>query len=173
MSNTNTTHTLSRATLWKLIKDIKFGMFGTYHTDGHFHARPMTTQSHLIDEHDVLWFFMSRKGDTVTDVMANPQVNVTYADPGKDTYVSVSGNATVVEDMAKKNELWNVFAKAWFPGGAKDEDLALVQVKIMHCQYWDVHESKLVQLYQIAKAAITGEPPSKMGETGEIQTYNN
>lgn len=155
--------------LWGLFKDIKFAMFVTRHDNGHLHARPMTTQNSKLDEDSNLWFFMSRKGDPVADLLKEPMVNVSYADPGKDSYVSVSGTATVSEDMGKKEQLWSKMAEAWFPGGVTDPDLALVQVKIAHANYWDVKESKIVQLYQMAKAAITGKPPTDLGEHGEVR----
>ena len=163
----DTTH--SRQLLWKMIKDIRFGMFTTRHGNGHLHARPMTTQNKEIGADGSLWFFMSRKGDPVDDLKSEPTVNVAYADPGADTYVSVSGKASVVDDLAKKKELWNKATEAWFPNGPTDPDVALVQVQIVHANYWDVKESKLVQLYEMAKAVVTGKPPTEMGEHGEVR----
>ena len=163
----DTTH--SRQLLWKMIKDIRFGMFTTRHGNGHLHARPMTTQNKEIGADESLWFFMSRKSDPVDDLKTEPTVNVAYADPGADTYVSVSGKASVVDDPAKKKELWNKATEAWFPNGPNDPDVALVQVQIVHANYWDVKESKLVQLYEMAKAVVTGKPPMEMGEHGEVR----
>lgn len=159
----------ARSTLWDLIRDIRFAMFTTRHGNGHLHSRPMTTQNSSLDEDSNLWFFMSRRGDALADLMDEPAVNVSYADPGKDRYVSVSGQALVVEDPAKQQQLWSSAAQAWFPGGAGDPDLALVRVKIAHANYWDVKQSKIVQLYQMAKAAITGKPPTELGEQAEIR----
>jgi general stress protein 26 len=159
-----------QARLAELIKDIKFAMFTTHKPDhGHLHSRPMTTQNKRIDD-DSLWFFMSRSGDPVAEFEGDDQVNVSYADPGSDTYVSVSGVAEIVEDAAKKKALWNKAAEAWFKGGVDDPDLALVRVRIEHADYWDVKASKLVQLYRTAEAAITGKPP-KMGEHGRLRPH--
>jgi general stress protein 26 len=158
-----------RELLWKLIKDIKFAMFTTRHDNGHLHSRPMTTQNRSLDADESLWFFMSKKGDPVDELKADPIVNLVYADPSADTYVSVSGAAAMIEDTAKKEQLWSKLAAAWFPGGANDPDLALVQVRIGHAHYWDVKESKLVQLYAMAKAAFTGKPPVDLGEHGEVR----
>ena len=156
--------------LTELIKDIKFAMFTTHKPNGgHLHSRPMTTQNKRIED-DALWFFMSRSGDPVAEFEGDDQVNVSYADPGSDTYVSVSGIAQVVEDAAKKQQLWNKAAEAWFKGGVNDPDLALVRVRIEHADYWDVKESKLVQLYKMAEAAVTGNAP-KMGEHGHIRPH--
>jgi len=154
--------------LWDLIKDIKFSMFTTRDAHGHLHSRPMTTQNKKLDEDDRLWFFMSRKDTPVAELATHSSVNVSYADPDKDRYVSVSGTARLADDPVKTRELWSAMAGAWFPGGVDDPDLALVEVKIANAHFWDVKESKLTQLYTIAKAALTGQPPA-LGETGKIQ----
>ena len=161
--------TRSREQLWSLIEDIRFAMFTTRNKAGHLHSRPMTTQNKALDEDDRLWFFMSRRSDPVDDLDAESDVNVSYAHPGKDRYVSVSGRASISDDMAKKQLLWSKLAQAWFPGGASDPDLALVEVKITHAHYWDVKESKMTQLYEMAKATVTGKPPTGLGESGEIR----
>lgn len=160
----------ARERLWSLVKDIRFAMFTVRHpSSGHLHSRPMTTQNSRLDEDSSLWFFMSRHSETVADLKQAPAVNVVYADPGSDAYVSVSGNAAVVDDLAKKEKLWSKLAEAWFPQGPADPDLALVQVRITHADYWDVKESKLVQLFKMAKAAMTGKPPSTLGEHAEVR----
>ena len=170
MTETTSTHDTpaAREQLWEMIKDIKFAMFTTRHGNGHLHARPMTTQNKALGDDDSLWFFMSKKGDPVDDIKDNPVVGVVYADPSSDTYVSVSGTAAMLEDAAKKEQLWNKGAQAWFPGGPTDPDLALVQVQIIHANYWDVKESKLVQLWEMAKAAVTGKTPD-LGEHAEVR----
>ncbi len=45
-------------TLWKLIKDIRFGMLTHRHSNGMLHAHPLTTQNRAIDEHGELYFFI-------------------------------------------------------------------------------------------------------------------
>ncbi len=161
--------TAAREHLSGLVKDIKFGMFTSRHGNGHLHSRPMTLQNKEIGADASLWFFMSRSNDAVADLAKDPAVNVSFADPSDDSYVSVTGNASVVEDMAKKEELFSTMAKAWFPRGVTDPDLALVRVKIVHAGYWDIEKSKIVQLYDMAKAAMTGEPPTDLGEHTEVR----
>jgi general stress protein 26 len=158
----------SRELLWELVKDIRFAMFTT-RTDGRLRARPMTTQNSELDENASLWFFMSNGSETVNDIGADPVVNVAYADPGRDAYVSVGGEALVVEDRAKKAELWSKLAEAWFPDGVDDPELALVEVRIDHAEYWDVKESKPTPLFKMLSAAFTDTTPSGMGEHDEIR----
>ena len=162
-------NTADEKTLWALIKDIKFGMLTHRHTNGQLHSVPLTTQNRDEDEASTLYFFISRKGEVASCVAKDGNVNVAYAHPGDDSYVSVSGHGLIVEDQAHKDRLFSSFAKAWFPGGATDPDLALLQVNIGYAEYWDVKESKMMQLAKMAKAAITGEPPEKMGEHKELK----
>ena len=158
-----------RAKLWDLIKDIKFAMFTTRHGNGHLHSRPMTTQNGKIDEDSSLWFFMSRRGEVVKDIATETAVAVVYADTDADDYVSVSGEARLVEDMAKKRQLWNKMTEAWFPQGVDDPDLALVQVSITHADYWEAKDNKLTQLFKMAKASVTGKPPTDISKHGRVQ----
>ena len=158
-----------RAKLWAMIEPIRFAMLTTRHgSNGHLHSRPITTQNKAIDEDHSLWFFIARDSEPVAELSADPIVNAVYADPGADTWVSVSGTARVVEDMAKKQQLWSKMTEAWFPAGVTDPNLALVQLEIIHANYWDVKESKIVQFFEMAKAVATGKPPT-LGEHGEVR----
>lgn len=158
-----------RATLWGLIRDIRFAMFTSRQREGQLRSCPMTTQNAAIDQDASLWFFASRHGAPVTDIASDASVNVSYAEPSNDSYVSISGTAVVVEDMAKKKQLWSKLTQAWFPGGVDDPDLALIKVDIVTAHYWDVKDNKAVQLFKMAKAAVTGQPPGSMGEHGEVR----
>ena len=162
------TEQTTQQTLWTLIKDIKFGMLTHRHANGELHSHPLTTQNNSDNENATLYFFISRKSELAQRVPHDGNVNVSYAHPGDDRYVSVSGHAAISEDQAKKEALWSPFAKAWFPGGVTDPDLALLAVGIDHAEYWNVTESKMTQLLSMAKAAITGKPPEKLGEHKEL-----
>lgn len=164
MSNTST----DEHTLWTLIKDIKFGMLTHRHANGELHSHPLTTQNKSGDEGTALYFFVPHKSELAERIVQDGNVNVSYAHPGNDSYVSVSGHGSIVEDQTKKDYLFSPMAKVWFPGGAADPDLALLQVNIGHAEYWDAKDSKMVQLAKLAKAAITGEQPKKLGEHKEF-----
>ena len=111
-----TADTIDTTKLWDLIKDIRFAMFTARHGDGQLHSRPMTTQNGSSERGGVLWFFMSRSGQPVADLEEHPEVNVTYSDPGKDSYVSISGAARVVEDFERKKAMWNTARPGVVPG---------------------------------------------------------
>ena len=152
-----------------LIEGIRFAMFTTRSRDGSIHSRPMTTQNADADAGKYLWFFMSRSSNTVDELSAEPKVNISYADPGKDAYVSVSGNARLVDDRKIKQRLWSKMNEAWFPNGIEDPDVALICVEIDESEYWNVKESKLVQIAKMTKAVLNGKRPTDMGDHAKIR----
>jgi general stress protein 26 len=95
-------------------------------------------------------------------------VNLSYAEPGKDHFVSVSGRCRLVLDKEKARELWNPTLKAWFPTGLEDPELALLCVKVEKAEYWDTPNSRMVQLIGFVKAALTGES-YRPGENEKVQ----
>src|SRR5450830_545501 len=149
------------------IKQVKFGMFTTSDDTRTLTSRPLTLQQ--TDSQGQMWFFVSNQTPFVRELLNNPQVNISFAEPGDSLYVSVCGHAELVKDRAKAEELWNPLVKAWFPGGLDDPQLSLIKVTIQSAEYWDSSASKMMQYYAMAKAAITGEQPKDLGEHGRVE----
>ena len=157
--------------LWDLIKETRFCMLAHRHADGTLHAHPLTTQNRTLGEDGCLYFFVSRSTELGRRLQTDGNVNLSYANVKEDTWVSVTGEARVIEDMEKKKELFNPMAKAWFPGGPEDRDMELVEVRISEAEYWNVKESKLLQLLKMGKAALTETRPKGMGEHREVHFH--
>lgn len=153
--------------LWDLIKDTRFCMLSHRHSDGSLHSHPLTMQNKALDETGVIWFFVNRKTEVGQRLRADGNVNLSFANPKDDTWVSISGTASVVEDLQKKKDLFDVpMDKAWFQG-PEDPELELVAVRIDDAEYWNVKENKLLQLFKMTRAAATGHPP-RLGEHAEL-----
>ncbi|MGB3181766.1 MAG: pyridoxamine 5'-phosphate oxidase family protein [Cyclobacteriaceae bacterium] len=139
----------------ELTEKIDFCMMVTQEPDGNLRSRPMSTQT--VDDKGLFWFFTNEFSGKVKEIEEYPVVNLAYSEPGKNRYVSVTGVAEVVTDKAKVDELWDDVLKAWFPEGKDDPDLALVKVLPDEAEYWDGSSSKMVRLFKIGKALITGK----------------
>ena len=161
--------TEQRQLLWELIKDTRFAMFTTRHSNGHLHSRPMTTQNSKVDEDDSLWFFMSNRATrspTSKPIRRSTSPTRTRARTSTSPSPAPPRSSTTTRRSASSG---TSCPRPGFPGGPTDPDLALVQVRITHANYWDVKESKIVQLYEMAKAAMTGKPPTDLGRHGEVR----
>lgn len=153
--------------LWELIKDARFAMLTHRHEDGSLHAHPLTTQNRSLKPGEPLYFFVSKQTEVGKRLRADGNVCLSYANLKEDQWVSISGHAAISEDMDTKKKLFNALAKAWFPEGAEDPDLELVEVRIAAAEYWDIKESKVTQLLKMATAAVTGNKP-ELGEHREL-----
>ena len=137
-----------------LLRDERIGMLTTTAPDGTLTSRPMSLQEVEFDGD--LWFFASRGSRKVAHLTADPQVNV--ATVGSSSWVSLTGHALVVDDLAKKQELWNSVVEAWFPDGPDDPDVVLIRVEAASAEYWDSPGGRVASLISFAKAKVTGQP---------------
>jgi len=155
--------------LHEMIREIRVAMLTTMEANGCLRSLPMSTIQTECDGN--IYFFTNFDSKKVEEIKSHTCVNVSYAEVSTNSYVSISGKADIIRDKDKMGELWKPFLAAWFPKGIDDPDLALLKVSIDEAEYWDAKESKMVQLWKIAKAAIKGEkmPYNRPGEHKKIQ----
>jgi len=135
--------------LRKLIKAARVAMLTTVASDGSMRSRPMVTPDADFDGQ--LWFFTRYHSPKSEEIQENQKVNVTYASPKNDRYVSVSGTAALVRDRDKVKDLWRGALKQWFPKGKKDPELALLRVTVERAEYWDANENRMVDLAPVTR----------------------
>src|SRR4051795_11912205 len=87
----------------ELIKGERFGFLTPTAPEGTLTSRPMALQEVEFDGD--LWFFAERASRKVGHLDAHPEVNVTVGSGA--SWVSLTGRAAVVDDPAKKRDLWN------------------------------------------------------------------
>jgi len=141
--------------LAKMIHGIDFAMFTTATEEGSLRSRPMSTQKTEFD--GSLWFFSDIDSGKMFEVEQDRHVNLAYAEPQNQRYISVSGRATISRDKAKIKELWSPAIKAWYPEGPDDPKIALIRVDVDQAEYWDNPNNKVVTLIGFIKATMTGE----------------
>ena len=151
-------HSSQVAELKSKIKAIRFAMFTTVDASGKLVSVPMTNQE--MDAEGNLWFFTSTLAELWENIAAHPEVNLSFAEPNDSVYVSISGRAERVVDRAKIHEMWNPAVQAWFPHGPDDPHAMLVRVVSDTAEYWDSSASSMVQLFNMAKAVLTGTTPA-------------
>jgi general stress protein 26 len=144
------------AKLWGLIKDIRFAMMTS--EDGKvLRSRPMAASQQEFDGN--LWFFTRLDSAKVREVGADDRVCLSYADPDRQHYVSVSGRARLVRDPEELRAHWSEAIRVWVPKGVDDPDLALLRVEVEQAEYWDAPSSAMVHAYGYARAVLTGTSP--------------
>jgi general stress protein 26 len=151
--------------LGEMIKDIRVAMLTTMDEDGSLRSRPMAVPQVAFEGE--LWFLTGADAPKVEEAQQYHQVNVSFADPQHQCYVSISGTATLVRDRQKLEELWSPWLRTWFPQGLDEPNLALLKVEVEKAEYWDASSSTMVQLYGVVKATLTGKAP-QAGEHAKL-----
>jgi general stress protein 26 len=139
----------------ELIKDIKLAMMTTTDSDGTLHSRPMATQNKEFD--GTLYFLTDKNSHKLDELRHDAHVNIAYANPDKNQWVSVAGTAVAARDQQKIDELWSPFHKAWFPEGKEDPRITVLRVAVDSVEYWEAASSKMVQVAGLIKALVTGQ----------------
>lgn len=140
----------------KLAREINICMFITQsNSREHEHTRPMATIE--VEEDGTLWFFTDIRSVKVEEVAQDREVHLTYAHPGKDSYMDVWGIANIITDKQQVKDKWSPIVKAWFPKGTEDPNLALLKVRPTNCYYWDAESGKMIEFLKMAASIVTGK----------------
>src|SRR5215216_5493223 len=142
--------------LRELVEDIDFCMMTTVDESGDLHSRPMSSNGDIDADGDI-WFFTSASSHKVSEIEKLPKVNVSFADPDNQHYVSISGTAQLVRDRNKIEELWRPEFKMWFPEGKDDPEIALLRVNLEKAEYWDSPSSTIAYALNFVSSLVTGK----------------
>ncbi len=117
-------------------------------------SRPMSTQD--VDDEGNIWFISKDESHKNEDIINDSRVQLFYSNKTSSEYLSIYGNAEVLTDRDRIEELWSPIAKTWFKDGKDDPTITLIRVVPADAYYWDTKENKLVSLMKIAYSALTG-----------------
>lgn len=142
--------------LWQLLGDHGIFMLTTHAVDRKtVRSRPMA--GYPSQQERRVWFLTNEKGIKDEEIADNENVCVTLADTSKQHFVSLSGRASIRDDVERKRQLWSVAAQAWFPEGPDDPAVLLLCVELNEAEFWDGDPNPVLVSLKMAQAAATGE----------------
>ena len=112
-----------------------------------------------------MFFLADARHHKDEDIRKYRKVCLAFSDTGAQNYVSVAGDAEVLDDRSIIRELWGIPAKAWW-NSPDDPNIRLLKVTPLDAQYWDA-PGATVAYVKMAAAALTGSRPS-MGENRKV-----
>jgi len=146
-----------------IINDVHVGMVTT-HGDGKLLSRPLTAID--VKEDGDLWFFTSADTDLVQEIRTNGEVNVSFT--GGKKWVSVSGRGTIVNDVAKKKELWNSVVETFLTEGPESPQTVLLHVDSDSAEYWENPGGAASLVASWVKEKVTGKG-AHPGDSGTVE----
>jgi len=151
--------------LGDLIDGIEVAMLTTHAADGSMVSRPLQTLK--FDGGGELVFFTSIASHKVDEITANQDVNLAYAHPSKQNYVSVRGSARIDRDRATIDALWSPVQKIFFPQGKDDPDLVVLRVRVRDAAYWESAGNFIMRALDFAHGMLSKDPRD-LGKSGTL-----
>lgn len=150
-----TEQTLTQQDVVERLRNADIAMLTTALPDGKLLSHPMSIQG--VSEDADVWFFLALDGDQAEALRGDPHVNLSVTEAG--SWLSVAGQARLVEDRTMIEQLWTEHAREYFPQGTEDPNLGLLRISGDSAQFWGMPGGKVAGLAQIAKAKVTGDQP--------------
>jgi general stress protein 26 len=145
-------NSVERTRLCELIKDIPVAMLTTLDGDGTLVSRPMSPLE--MDGLGALWFFTDVRSSKTEQLQV---LNLSFVDPARSTYVSLSGHGEIHTDNTRIERLWTPFARPWFPDGPDSDSLRLLKVVPETAEVWDAPHSRMVRMFAMAASVVAGK----------------
>jgi len=159
--------------LYSHIDDIEIAMLTTRRQDGHLQSRAMATQKRASGA-DV-WFVTLEDTPKLTDLAADPHVNLSYYKDRTREWISISGLASITHDREKIHELYAPDWLAWFPKGSDprhgtndDPRMVLIGVDVHAASFLEVNQPQPIVLFELVKGWVTGSTP-EIGEMHHVK----
>jgi len=152
--------------LGELIDGIEVAMLTTHAEDGSLVSRPLQTLK--LDAEGNLVFFTSNESRKVEEMTQNLEVNLAYAKPSEQRYVSIRGRARIDRDAELIDELWSPMQKVFFPEGKNDPALSVLRVRVRDASYWEGADNVVERVIDIARGLLSDDP-GDIGKHGHLE----
>ena len=129
-------------------------------------CRPMGAQK--VDEDGNIWFFSEVFSDKNKEIKQDKHVQLFFAHPGKSSYLVVNGEAEIIIDKNKTEELWSPLLKTWFKEGKDDPSISILKVNTKSAYYWDTDGNKMINFLKMVASVATGTT-LQIGKEGAIK----
>ncbi len=143
--------------IWHIMEKARVGMLTTRDGDD-LRARPMTVVQKGYE--GTIWFLTMRSTEKVFETMREQRVCVSFAHPDDNSFLSLSGMATLDNDQNLIDKLWSKGVDLWFPKERDNDQVVLLKIDVYKGETWMVKEGGLKKMYEVAKAAVTKSPPN-------------
>ena len=141
--------------LKSMVEEINICLFCTnLKTNDGATARPMGAQK--VDDEGNIWFFSEKDSDKNKEIEESKEVQLFFCHPGKSSFLVVNGDADILFDKDKTEELWTPLMKTWFKEGKQDPHISIVKVKTTSAYYWDTEGNKMVNFFKMLASVASG-----------------
>ena len=164
MSTKNLYDKDAREKIKELAEDIDYCMLVTKLDVAPLSAVPMSTKQ--VDEHGAVWFLSKKSSEHNRNIEKSSEVQLLYSGTKEMEFLSLYGEAFIETNREVIHKLFSKADNAWFDG-KDDPEITAIKVNPKEAYYWDNKDSKMVTLFKLGMAAVSGEDQD-IGEKGKL-----
>ncbi len=121
--------------VWSMIQEIPVAMVVTHWGDGdHLRARPMAVRP--VPEEGALYFLTDADTPKSEEIERNDNICIVLANTEKQKYVSITGQAEIIDDRDRVKQIWSIYDKAFW-SSADDPRIRILRVWPESAEFWE------------------------------------
>lgn len=142
---------------WDIIADVSVCMVTTKDGDV-IRSRPMAP--YIDKEARTIQFMTEGDSAKIFELNVDQDIALSFADPDKMLYASVSGTGVVSRDKRLIQSLWGAYSEVFFGGSPETADVAIIKVKPKQAEYWDNSKGKIAIAAELTRAYFSDDGPN-------------
>ncbi|PUA26661.1 MAG: general stress protein [Cellvibrio sp. 79] len=118
-------------------------------------ARPMAVRK--VDDDGNLWFLSPVDSHKNDELKLDSRVRLYFQAPSHSYFLELNGHATISQDRAKIEELWEPILKTWFTEGKDDPRISVIKVIPSDGYYWNSKHGNIIGGVKMLVGAAIGK----------------
>lgn len=138
--------------VWTLINDIPVAMVVT-RSGQEMRARPMAMRP--AREEGAIYFLTDADAPKAEEIERNESICLALADSKAQKYVSITGQAEIIDDRDRVREIWSIYDRAFWPD-KNDPRIRVLRVRPESAEFWE-GAGTVVTAVKLVAAMASGE----------------
>ncbi|MGF1556172.1 pyridoxamine 5'-phosphate oxidase family protein [Paucihalobacter sp.] len=144
----NFTHKASVNKLKELVENNKICLFCIdLKADDGSSCSPMQAL-HVCDQGNI-WFLSDVDSEKNSAIKKGNHVQLIFSHSDSNSFFIVNGQAEIIIDQEKAEELWEPVAQNWFADGKNDPNISIIKVKPQMAYYWDTNCKRMISFFKV------------------------
>ena len=140
--------------VWTLLEEISVAMVVTHEGQGrNMRSRPMAARP--AREEGAIYFLTDVDSPKASEIRRDETICLALADHKAKKYLSITGQAELIDDRNRIKQLWSIYDKAFWPD-ENDPRIRILRVRPESAEFWE-GAGVMVTAVKLIAASVSGE----------------
>jgi general stress protein 26 len=151
--------------VWALINELSVAMVVTHDSYGRtMRARPMAARP--VHQEGAIYFLTDAGAPKAVEIRRDDAICLTMTDNRSKKYLSITGQAEIIDDPDRVRQLWSAYDQAFWPD-KNDPRIRILRVTPESAEFWE-GAGAVVTAVKLVAASASGERMN-LGKNEKVQ----